>query len=170
MRDPNLGRKQGAGPWQSVAGPWQSGAGPWQSGAGPWQSGAGPWRDGEQIVLSVASKPYNTLRVEVVSTPETLRKGLMGRKTLPPRYGMLFVFERETLQSMWMPNMKFPLDIVWLDANMKIVNISYWAEPCIEGGQCPSISSNYRAKYAIEMTAGGADAQGLAVGQFLITR
>ncbi len=132
--------------------------------------GAGPWKDGEKIILSVAGTPNNMLRVEVVATRETLRRGLMGRKALPPHYGMLFVFEKEARQSMWMPNMQFPLDIIWLDANMKIVKISYGAVPCIADGPCPSISSHYKAKYAIEITAGGANAQGLTAGQFLIAR
>jgi len=125
-------------------------------------------RDGEKIMLSVAGKPYKTLRVEVVSTPETLRRGLSGRNQLPARNGMLFVFDKEARQSMWMPNMKFPLDILWLDANMKIVNISYGAMPCVDGGQCPSISSYYRAKYGIEITAGGA--KDFKIGDFFIAK
>jgi len=124
--------------------------------------------DGEKMTLSIAGKPYKTLRVEVVSTPATLRRGLSGRNPLPYRYGMLFVFEREARQSMWMPKMKFPLDILWLDANMKIVHISYAAVPCVDGGDCPSISSYYRAKYAIEVTAGGA--VDFKVGQYLIAK
>jgi len=125
-------------------------------------------RDGERILLSIAGKPYKTLRVEVVTTPETLRRGLSGRNALPARHGMLFVFEKEARQAMWMPNMKFPLDILWLDRNMKILHISYTAVPCVDGESCPSISSYYRVKYAIEMTAGGA--ADFKVGQYLIAK
>jgi uncharacterized membrane protein (UPF0127 family) len=126
-------------------------------------------QDGSVVKLVVLGKPYMKLRVEVVSTPETLRKGLMNRNPLPPNRGMLFVFGEEGRQSMWMPNMKFALDIVWMDGNMKIVNISKGAQPCKPGEACPSISSYYRAKYAIEMTAGQADAIGLKPGMFFVT-
>jgi hypothetical protein len=56
--------------------------------------------------------------------------------------------------SMWMPDMKFPLDIVWLDETLSVINISYDCAPCPSTDECPSISSVWPCKYAIEMNAG----------------
>jgi uncharacterized membrane protein (UPF0127 family) len=42
---------------------------------------------------------------------------------------MLFVFEREDIYSFWMRNMKFPIDIVWLDKNKRVVYIKENAKP-----------------------------------------
>jgi len=80
---------------------------------------------------------------------------------------MLFIFESVAKQGMWMIEMRFPLDIVWLDENMTVVHITRDAAPCQNSSQCPSYSSVYRVKYAIEMTAGEANTYGFAVGKQL---
>jgi uncharacterized membrane protein (UPF0127 family) len=122
-------------------------------------------RDGSTIRLAVVGKPSKVLRVEVASKQESLTQGLQGRDPLPPDTGMLFVFPEEGRQSLWMPpTMRFALDMIWLDSSMKIVGIYRDARPCRTRDDCPSISSYYRVKYAIEMTAGQADAVGLEPG------
>ena len=68
---------------------------------------------------------------------------------------------------MWMNNMRFPLDIVWLDGSLKIMSIRKDAQPCISAAECPSISSIYKAQHAIELAAGDAAALGLSVGDTL---
>lgn len=66
-----------------------------------------------------------------------------------------------------MNNMRFPLDIVWLDGSLKIMSIRKDAQPCISAAECPNISSIYKAQHAIELAAGDADALGLSVGDTL---
>jgi uncharacterized membrane protein (UPF0127 family) len=127
-------------------------------------------QDGSILTFYVSKKPSKKIKVEVVSTPETMKNGLSGRDPLPPGQGMLFVFPDEERQSMWMPKMKFALDIVWLDSTMKIRKISYDAQPCVADESCPSISSQYKCKYAIEMTAGQAHAIGLQPEMILISK
>jgi len=68
---------------------------------------------------------------------------------------------------MWMNNMRFPLDIVWLDGALKIVSIRKDVQPCISAAECPNISSIYKAQHAIELAAGDADALGLSPGDTL---
>ena len=102
--------------------------------------------------------------VDVVSTPEDLARGLSGRTFLSPRQGMLFIFPDVSVHSMWMPNMYFPLDIVWLDSNKKIVKIYENVEPCSGNHNCKSYSSIYPTKYAIELNAFDASRIGLQVG------
>jgi uncharacterized membrane protein (UPF0127 family) len=77
---------------------------------------------------------------------------------------MLFIFEDLAKQSMWMPDMKIPLDVVWLDESMSVVNISYGLEPCKPNCKCESHSSVYLCKYAIEMNAGEAAIYGFMIG------
>ena len=102
--------------------------------------------------------------VNVVSTPTDLKQGLSGRKSMLPRQGMLFVFPSFGKQSMWMPNMNFPLDIVWIDDDKTIIKIEENATPCADNHNCKSYSSFYPAKYAIELNAFDADRIGLYVG------
>ena len=102
--------------------------------------------------------------VEVVQTPEQLRKGLSDRPYLAPRNGMLFIFSTVGVQSMWMPNMNFPLDIVWIDSNKTVMKIEENVKPCSGNHNCRSYSSDYPVKYAIELNANDAKRIGLRVG------
>ena len=122
-----------------------------------------PAKNGDTFTLEVGSTG-STFFVECVVTPAALKKGLSGRQSLPTGTGMLFLFGRLQKQSIWMPGMNFPIDVVWLDENLSVVNITYSAAPCIEGNDCPSYSSLYSALYAIEMPAGDAKKYGFAVG------
>lgn len=80
---------------------------------------------------------------------------------------MLFIFPSLKKQSMWMPDMAFSLDIVWLDETLSVSHIVYGAAPCKTRNDCPGYSSKYDAKYAIEMLAGGARKYGFAEGMSL---
>ena len=114
-------------------------------------------KDRDVFKLRVGPKKF---RVEVVISPAGIVQGLSGRPSLPDGSGMLFIFPKLSRQSMWMIDMKFPLDIVWLDENFVVVHITYGCAPCSSADQCPSYSSVKRVKYAIEMTAGAATTYG----------
>ena len=116
----------------------------------------------------ISASGISRFPVEVVSTPQALRQGLSNRTYLSPRNGMLFVFENVGVQSMWMPNMNFPLDIVWIDTNKKIVKIEGSVEPCSGNHNCKSYSSVFPIKWAIELNAGDASRIGLYVGLQLL--
>jgi len=114
-----------------------------------------PAKNGDTFTLEIGSSGSRFF-VECVVTAAALKKGLSGRQSLTSGSGMFFIFGRLGKQSIWMPGMNFPIDVVWLDENLSVVNITYGATPCIEGNDCPSYSSVYSALYAIEMPAGDA--------------
>jgi uncharacterized membrane protein (UPF0127 family) len=115
--------------------------------------------------MSYISAPgISRFLVDVVSTPADMKKGLSGRKSMLPRHGMLFVFPSFKKQAMWMPDMNFPLDIVWIDDDKTITKIEVNATPCADNHNCKSYSSVYPAKYAIELNAFDAIHIGLRVG------
>jgi len=122
-----------------------------------------PAKNGDTFTLKIGSTD-STFFVECAVTPAALTKGLSGRKSLTSGTGMLFIFSKLKNQSIWMPGMNFPIDVVWLDENLSVVNITYGATPCIEGNDCPSYSSQYSALYAIEMSAGDAKKYGFGTG------
>jgi len=66
---------------------------------------------------------------EVVDTKISRQKGLSGRQKLPYGEAMLFVFEKEGFHSLWMRNMNFAIDIIWIDKNGVIVDIKKNALP-----------------------------------------
>jgi uncharacterized membrane protein (UPF0127 family) len=120
-------------------------------------------KDGDTFTLLVGGT--RKFHVECVISPEAVKKGLSGRKKLQEGTGMLFIFPELKEHSMWMPNMKFPLDVIWLDEQFSIVHISYGLRPCEPDQTCPSISSIYSTLYAIEVNAGQAAEYGFRLGQ-----
>jgi uncharacterized membrane protein (UPF0127 family) len=125
-----------------------------------------PAKDGDVYLLRLSSTG-KTFQVECVVSAAALQKGLSGRKSLKTGTGMLFIFPMLDKQSMWMPDMRFPLDIVWLDESLSVVHITYGLEPCVSRKKCPSSSSVYASKYAIEMPKGDALRYGFSVGASL---
>jgi len=103
--------------------------------------------------------------VTAVVSEEATKKGLSNREMLPKGTGLLFIYGDLALHSMWMPDMKFPLDIVWLDEQFCVAHITYAAQPCESLNNCPTYSSKYRVLYAIEVNAG--DAAAFSVGMQL---
>ena len=88
--------------------------------------------------------------VEVVSSPEMRMKGLMFRKSIPDDYGMLFVFDSEEIQGMWMKNTWIHLDIIFLDKERQVIEIFENVPPC-RTEPCYSYVSKRPAKYALEL-------------------
>jgi len=96
------------------------------------------------------------LDVEIADDNEKIKQGLMFREMLPENQGMLFIFDEERKYQFWMMNMKFNLDIIWLDANGKVVHIVENAEPCIDAAhtsQC-TFNPDEPARYVLEVNSG----------------
>ena len=95
-----------------------------------------------------------TFNVLVADTPIDRRTGLSGRKEIGTREGMLFVFDQNGKQSIWMKDMLFPIDIIWISENYHIVEIKRDATP----DSYPEVFSNIRpARYVLELPAGSID-------------
>lgn len=103
------------------------------------------------VALKVGNEAFF---VEVVKTQSGRQKGLMFRESLPQNQGMFFVFDSTDIYNFWMPNVNFPLDIVWIDQGFKVVDIKT-APPCTEKNiqKCPSYKPNGMAKYVLEVNA-----------------
>lgn len=54
------------------------------------------------------------INVEIAETELQLEKGLSGRKSLSENAGMFFIFDRSDRYGFWMENMRFPIDIIWM--------------------------------------------------------
>ncbi len=91
-------------------------------------------------------------------------QGLSGRESMATGEGMLFIFPTLTTRSMWMPEMRFAIDVVWLDEYLNVTGVSPALQPCASRQACPSTPSPGAIKYAIEMAAGQAAALGLRSG------
>ena len=70
------------------------------------------------------------LSAEIPTTQELMGKGLAVKNKLKENESMLFVFDKLENHSFWMKDMKFPIDIIWLDSTGKVVHIEENLEPC----------------------------------------
>lgn len=122
-----------------------------------------PARDGDTYTLLLGDS-QKTFDVECVTSPAAITRGLSGRKSLASGTGMLFIFPDIRQRTMWMPEMNFPLDVVWLDEHLSVVHVTYGMPPCPNRETCPSYSSLYSVKYAIEMPQGDATLYGFSLG------
>ncbi|MGH7495255.1 MAG: DUF192 domain-containing protein [bacterium] len=103
------------------------------------------------------------LRVEIVQTDEERMRGLMFREKLPEGQGMLFVFEHSSTQSFWMRNTFIALDIAFIDADGRIVDIQRM-EPLDE---TRSYLSPAPVPYVLEVNAGWFTRHGLKAGDIV---
>lgn len=91
--------------------------------------------------------------VEIADSYYERMKGLMDREKLDENNGLLFIFPEENTWGFWMKNTLIPLDIIWVDENMKIVHIKENAHPC-EEIPCPIYLPKTKAKYVLEINSG----------------
>ena len=103
------------------------------------------------------------IALEVVRSDAALEKGLSGRAGMARDHGMLFVFDHPGEQCFWMKDMQFSLDMVWLDAQQKIVKI----EQNIRPETYPKSFCAGNTQYVIELNAGVAKAADLHIGKTL---
>lgn len=97
----------------------------------------------------------HSIVAELAITDEERARGLMFREEIEDNEGMLFIFEAEGFYSFWMKNMNFPIDIIWLDKDRRIVHIEENVPPC-KKTPCPSYISRLPAQYVLELKSGKA--------------
>lgn len=74
----------------------------------------------QQGVVTVGNTP---VKIHIADTLQTRQRGLMHVKTLPPNEGMWFVFERTSIQCMWMKNTLIDLDVAFINQQLEIIHI-----------------------------------------------
>ena len=98
-----------------------------------------------------------SFKVEVVRSPEKQILGLMFRKDLKKKTGILFVFNEEKKASFWMKNTLIPLDIIFISKDGKIDFIKINAEP----GSLKRIRSKNKIIAVLEINSGESYALGI---------
>ncbi len=122
---------------------------------------SGAARAAELQTLEIVTRSgVQVFAVEVATTEEEKRTGLMYRKELPDGRGMLFDFSPEQEISMWMKNTFIPLDMIFIRADGRILRIAENTVP----QSTAIIPSRGRAKGVLEVIAGTAKKYGIAPG------
>jgi uncharacterized membrane protein (UPF0127 family) len=101
--------------------------------------------------LHVAGRTY---QLDVATTEMQQEKGLGDRDTMPINHGMLFTYKTPGRYCYWMKGMRFPLDIIWFNAQKRVVKIEQNLQPnTYPKTYCPA---DKNIQYVIELNAGQA--------------
>jgi uncharacterized membrane protein (UPF0127 family) len=103
-----------------------------------------------------------SLEVQVADTPVERRTGLMGRESLSPYDGMVFVWEEPLVTTFWMKDTLIPLSIAFWDEGGRIISILDM-DPCTQD-PCPSYGPDEPFVGAVEVDRGAFERQGIALG------
>ena len=102
------------------------------------------------------------VHVEIANSDEERMQGLSGRQALEDVDGVLFVFPETGYHGIWMKDMQFPIDIIWINDDLEIISID-------EGVAPETYPRTFRppkpARYVLETNAHFADTFGIHKGQ-----
>lgn len=102
-------------------------------------------------------------QLELATTPDSRRQGLMGRPELEAGSGMLFDFPQGTRPAIWMRNMQISLDLLFVDGQARVVHVFDQVPPCTEL-PCDVYEADQPLRFVIEVPAGTAGQLGLQPG------
>lgn len=117
--------------------------------APPWE--ARPPFSSETAVVTIDGR---TVDAEIADTGPLRERGLSYRDRLEPDTGMLFVYGDASVRSFWMFEMRFCLDIIWINDG-RIVGAAQAACPASEpDDDIPRFGSPVPVQYVLEVGAG----------------
>ena len=117
-------------------------------------------------VIPLTLPSGKALQAEVMVKDEDRMMGLMFRPSLAADRGLLFVFDEIDFHGIWMKNCRFPIDIVWLDEDHRVVHVAEAVPPC-RADPCPVYQPLRKAAYVVELNAGQARREKASLGSRL---
>ncbi|MGB5369361.1 MAG: DUF192 domain-containing protein [Flavobacteriaceae bacterium] len=101
-----------------------------------------------------------TLDIEIADSDYETQTGLMYRSSMADKQGMLFIFPNEAMHAFYMKNTEFPLDLIFIKADLGIASFQENTQPFSEDG----LSSKVPVQYVLEVNAGLVQQWGLEIG------
>ncbi len=111
--------------------------------------------------VATATVNRQVIQIEVVQTPKEKEKGLSGRESLPSGEGLLFIYDESGQQQFWMKDMNFPIDIIWIATDYRVIDITKNLTPDTYPQR---FTSNKPAQYVLEVNAGYSDELDIRIG------
>ncbi|MBK7863650.1 MAG: DUF192 domain-containing protein [Archangiaceae bacterium] len=113
-----------------------------------------------RVTLVDAFGGKHVVAVEIAATRDSRTRGLMWRRALADGKGMLFIFKEQQPLNFWMKNTLIPLDMIFIDKDLKIVG-------AVEGAEPKTLSSRGvpgTSMFVLEVPSGWFSKQGLKTG------
>jgi hypothetical protein len=119
-----------------------------------------------KLVITTSANNRHEFEVELATTDQQRKVGLMNRKSLEDNKGMLFAFANKGFINFWMKNTLIPLDIIFMDEKGYIKHIARNAQPCkaLRDADCPLYNSQFQVQYVLEVKGGKTDQLGIKEG------
>lgn len=111
-------------------------------------------------VVIVTKSGRHKFEVELAENEAQREYGLMFRREMAPDAGMLFDYEVPQRTAMWMKNTILPLDMLFIDARGRIINVVERAIP----GSLTVIPSRGKILGVLELNAGTVAHLGIKTG------
>jgi uncharacterized protein len=107
-------------------------------------------KDGELSFVDSTGKNLVKIDIEIAGNDFDRELGLMFRKSMEMKQGMLFIFPEESIQSFWMRNTEISLDMIFVNKERQIVTIA--KNTTVLSDQ--TYRSTKPAEYVVEVDAG----------------
>jgi len=110
--------------------------------------------DSNQVALKLPDGYL--IKADVANTAPLREQGLSGRVSLAPDAGMWFVFEQDGTYPFWMPEMNFPIDIIWVGSDFKVAEVvrNVSPEPGVDKPQLKRYTNRLPVRYVLEVPSG----------------
>jgi hypothetical protein len=106
--------------------------------------------------------------VEVADTDAKKILGLSNRDSLSADSGMLFPYPEGAIPGFWMKDMRFPIDIIWINSEMKISGIVNDFQPCLDSYSCLPVYPEEEIIYVLEINSGLSEYYGFEAGNSVL--
>lgn len=106
----------------------------------------------------------SVIKAEVAHSEEDKVNGLSGRDCIGPSQGMLFVYKQSGNYPFWMKDMRFAIDIIWINSGHRVVKVQPFAAPATYP---KTFQNDQPAKYVLELKGGQAAKVGIRLGSHL---
>lgn len=105
--------------------------------------------------------------VDIATTTADVEKGLSGRTSLDSKSGLLFIFDKPDIYQFWMPDMHFPIDIIWINNN-EIVDITKNATNIFDPQNPIFYKPSKPAQYVLEVNANFSEHSRISTGDKIL--
>ena len=117
-------------------------------------------KEGELTISDSFGNNKAKIDIEIADDDYSRQLGLMNRKGMEDNQGMIFIFDEERMQSFWMLNTLFSLDMIFINKENRIVTIQKNTTPLSQ----QSYPSSKPALFVLEVVGGFSDNNNIKVG------
>lgn len=102
-----------------------------------------------------------SIKIDIADSKSERERGLSGQEFIDSDHGLYFIFDKIDYHGIWMKDMKFPIDIIWISEGQEVIDI----EQAVSPSTFPEIFEPSRpAKYVLEVNSGFVRRNGVKIG------